>query len=82
IVQDRIEQIMSWHEISNEEEFGEALSFAATLIPKDKVRIALVENGAPWIWNHLKKAFPSGKEILDYYHRSEKIHKLAKYQNP
>jgi len=82
LVQDRIEQIMSWHEIANEEEFGEALKFAATLIPMDKVRIALVGDGAPWIWNHLKKAFPTGKEILDYYHCSEHIHKLAEFQYP
>lgn len=82
LVQDRIEQIMSWHEIANEEEFGEALTFASTLIPQDKVRIALVGDGAPWIWNHLKKVFPSGKEILDYYHCSEHIHKLAEFQYP
>lgn len=80
LAQDRIEQIMSWHEIANEEEFGEALSFAATLIPQDKVRIALVGDGAHWIWSHLKKSFPNGKEILDYYHCSEHIHKVAGIQ--
>lgn len=78
--QDRIVQIMSWHEIVNEEEFGEALKFAATLIPVDRIRIGLVADGAPWVWNHLKRAFPSGKEILDYYHCSEHIHKVAEVQ--
>lgn len=78
--QERITQIMSWHEIANEKEFGEALQFAATLIPTDKVRVALVADGAPWIWNHLNKAFPTGKEILDYYHCSEHIHKAAETQ--
>jgi hypothetical protein len=77
---ERITQIMSWHEIANEEEFGEALSFAATLIPVEEVRVALVADGAPWIWKHLKKAFPTGKEILDYYHCSEHIHKLSEIQ--
>jgi len=78
--QERISQIMSWHEIADEKEFGEALQFAATLIPVDRVRIALLGDGAPWIWNHLKKAFPNGKEILDYYHCSEHVHKVAEIQ--
>ena len=62
---DRIEQIMSWHQISNEEEFGEALAFAATLIPQDKVRVALLGDGAPWLWKHMAKSFPTDKEVLD-----------------
>jgi len=37
---------MSWHQIASEEEFGQALSFAATLIPTDKVRVALIGDGA------------------------------------
>ena len=79
---DRIEQIMSWHQIANEEEFGEAILFAATLIPQDKVRIALIGDGAKWIWSHLTSAFPDGKEILDYYHCSEHVHKIAELQYP
>lgn len=78
--QDRIIQIMSWHEIANEEEFGKALQFASTLIPVDHVRIGLVGDGALWLWKHLKAAFPTGKEILDYYHCSEHIHKVAEIQ--
>ncbi len=35
-----IEQIMSWHQIATEEEFGEAIRFAATLIPVERVRVA------------------------------------------
>lgn len=80
IGQERIVQIMSWHQIMNEEEFGEALQFAATLIPQKKVRVALVADGASWIWKHMNAAFPSGKEILDYYHCSEHVHKLADKQ--
>lgn len=82
LVKDRIEQIMSWHEIATEEEFGEALEFASTLIPTDKVRIALVGDGAPWLWKHLTRVFPTGKEVLDYYHCSEHVHKLAEIQYP
>lgn len=79
---DRIEQIMSWHQIANEEEFGEAIHFAATLIPHEQVRIALIADGAKWIWSHLTAAFPTGREILDYYHCSEHIQKVAELQYP
>ena len=78
--QERIEQILSWHQVATEEEFGEALRFAATLIPVDRVRIALLGDGAKWLWPHLQAAFPTGKEILDYYHCSERIHQVAKLQ--
>jgi Uncharacterised protein family (UPF0236) len=78
--QERIEQIMSWHQIATEEEFGEALRYAATLIPVASVRVALVGDGAKWVWAHLTAAFPTGKEILDYYHCSQHIHQLAKVQ--
>jgi hypothetical protein len=78
--QERIEQILSWHQIATEEEFGEALRFAATLMPVERVRIALLGDGAKWLWPHLQAAFPTGKEILDYYHCSERIHQVAKLQ--
>ena len=78
--QDRIDQIMSWHQIGTEEEFGEALRYAATLIPVERVRVALLGDGAKWIWKHLKAAFPTGKEILDYYHCSQHVHQVAKVQ--
>jgi hypothetical protein len=80
--QERIEQIMSWHQIATEEEFGQAIQFAATLVPTNDVRVCLLGDGAPWIWNHLKSAFPMGREVLDYYHCSEHIHKLAELQYP
>lgn len=80
ICQDRIVQLMSWHQIANEDEFGQAVRFAATLIPKKTVRIALVGDGATWIWKHLEAAFPGGKQILDYYHCSEHVHKVAALQ--
>jgi hypothetical protein len=78
--QARIEQIMSWHQIATEEEFGEAIRFAATLIPVEQVRVALLGDGAKWLWTHMKAAFPTGKEILDHYHCSERIHKVAQLQ--
>ena len=80
--QERIEQIMSWHQIATEEEFGEALRFAATLIPVERVRVALLGDGAKWLWTHLQAAFPTGKEILDYYHCTERVHYVAHLQYP
>ena len=62
----------------DEEEFGKAIDYAASLLPTmDKIRIGLVADGAPWLWAHLNRAFPEGKEILDYYHLSEHVHKVA-----
>jgi len=78
--QDRIEQVMSWHQLATEEEFGEAIRYAATLIPVERVRVARLGDGAKWIWTHLTAAFPTGKEILDYYHCSENVHGVAKVQ--
>jgi hypothetical protein len=78
--QERIEQIMSWHQIATEEEFGEAIRFASTLIPTERVRVALLGDGAKWIWTHLRAAFPSGTEVLDYYHCSEHVHKVGQLQ--
>lgn len=80
VSQARIEQIMSWHQIATEAEFGEAIRFAATLIPVERVRVALLGDGAKWLWTHMKVAFPTGQEILDYYHCSERIHKVAQLQ--
>ena len=75
-----VTQIASWHQIMNEEEFGNALDVAAGILPQEKIRIALIADGAPWLWAHLERAFPEGKPVLDYYHVSEHVHKVAKIQ--
>ena len=76
----KIVQLVSWHQIGDDQEFKEALQFASTLIPQDRVRIALVSDGARWVQDRMKEVFPEGKEILDYYHCSEHIHAMAKVQ--
>jgi hypothetical protein len=80
--QERIEQILSWHQIATEEEFGEALHFAATLIPVERVRVALLGDGAPGLWAQREAAFPTGKEILDYDPCSERVPHVAHLQDP
>jgi len=72
-----IHQLVSWHQIQDADDFVRDLKQVAALIPVDKVRIALIGDGAGWLWRAMTKAFPGGREVLDYYHCSEHIHALA-----
>jgi hypothetical protein len=76
----RIIHVASWHQIQNESEFGKDLATVALRIPQDSFRIALLGDGADWLWKHMKACFPKGREILDYYHCAEHIYKVAKIQ--
>jgi hypothetical protein len=76
----RIIHIASWHQIQNEDQFGKDLAFVASRIPQGLVRIGLLGDGAEYLWNHMKASFPKGRQILDYYHCAEHIHKVAKAQ--
>lgn len=77
---DRIVHVASWHQIQNEEQFGEDLSFVASLIQQNDLRIGLLGDGADWLWKHMVACFPKGRQILDYFHCAEHIHKVAKLQ--
>jgi len=44
------------------------------------VRIALLGDGADWLWKHMKASFPKGRQVLDYYHCVEHIYKVTKAQ--
>jgi len=78
--QDRIVHVASWHQIQNEEQFGRDLSFVASRIAQHDLRIGLLGDGADWLWKHMVACFPKGRQILDYYHCSEHIHKVARLQ--
>jgi hypothetical protein len=78
--EDRIIHVASWHQIQNEEQFGKDLAFVASQIPQDDVRIGLLGDGADWLWKHMTSCFPKGRQVLDYYHCAEHIHKAAKCQ--
>jgi len=80
LAEDRIVHLASWHQIQNEEQFGEDLSFVASRIPQDDLRIGLLGDGADWLWKHMVGCFPKGRQILDYFHCAEHIHKVAKLQ--
>lgn len=83
VLKDRIVHLLSWHQIGGYEEVYEALVKIkeAGLIPEQRVRMCVVGDGAHWIWQRIKQElFPHAKEILDYYHCSEYIHRLAHNQ--
>ena len=79
-VGDRIIHLASWHQIGSKKEIRRALELAAERIPQDKVRIGLIGDGAPWLWETMEQAFPSGRQILDYYHVKKYIHSVAEAQ--
>lgn len=82
IAEDRIVHLLSWHQVQTDEEAAEALQQvkAARLIPEEDVRLCVVADGARWIWKLAQALFPSAVEILDYYHCSERLHKVAALQ--
>ncbi len=71
--------LMSWHQVGTDQELAGDLQTIkeAGLIPEDKVRLGIIGDGAPWIWNRCRELFPRAKEILDYYHCSEHVHEVA-----
>lgn len=79
---ERIVQVLSWHQVQAEAQLGAALTQVkeAGLIPEDHVRLCVVCDGASWIWKHVASLFPSARQVLDYYHCKEYLHKVAKSQ--
>jgi hypothetical protein len=79
---DRILHLLSWHQVHNEQELGEALQEVkdAGVIPEGQVRLCVVADGAEWIWKHVQALFPQACQVLDYYHCAQYIHKIAKAQ--
>ena len=73
----RIIHVASWHQIQEAEEFAGDLLRIAERIDVNRVRVALLGDGAGWLWNAMVKAFPQGRQILDYYHCAEHVWKVA-----
>ena len=78
----RIVHLLSWHQVQDEADLGNALKKVkdAGLIPEDRVRLCVVCDGASWIWEHVQSLFGSARQVLDYYHCSEYLHRMAKAQ--
>jgi Uncharacterised protein family (UPF0236) len=77
---DRIVHLLSWHQVQNEEQLGEALKQIkeAGVIPEEQVRLCVVCDGAEWIWKHVQALFPQARQVLDYYHCAQYLHRMAK----
>lgn len=76
----RVLHVASWHQIADKAQVAAALHVVAARIPRDRVRIALVADGADWIWDVLVAQFPEGEQILDYYHCAEHVYETARAQ--
>jgi hypothetical protein len=79
IDEDHIVHLLSWHQISTKQEFLGFLHELSdnNLIPRDKVRLCFVGDGAQWIWDCVQEVFPECRQVLDYYHCAEHLHAFA-----
>ena len=76
---DRIVHLLSWHQVQNEEQLGEALKQIkeAGVIPEEQVRLCVVCDGAEWIWKHVQALFPQARQVLDSSHCAQDLHRVA-----
>lgn len=74
---ERIIPVASWHQIEDAEQLAKDLRLAAQRIPLDRVTVALVGDGAAWIWNAMVGSFPEAHQVLDYYHCAEHVWTVA-----
>jgi hypothetical protein len=79
---ERIVQVLSWHQVQTESDLADALQQVkeAGVIPEDTVRLCVIGDGAEWIWKQVQALFPQARQVLDYYHCAEYLHKVAKAQ--
>jgi hypothetical protein len=76
---DHIIHLMRWHQVQSEDDLGKALKplKEAGLIPEETVRLCVIGDGADWIWKHVQTLFPDACQVLDYFHCSEYLHRVA-----
>ncbi|MCD4749792.1 MAG: ISKra4 family transposase [Thermoanaerobaculales bacterium] len=77
---DRIVHILSWHRNGDKKAFAWDLKRIAAGMPKTDLQVAALADGAPWIWKLVKKYFPAARQVLDYFHCAEHVHKVANEQ--
>ena len=77
---DRIVHGLSWPQVQNDEQLGEALQQIkeAGVIPEEQVRLCVICDGAEWIWKHVQALFPHARQVLDDYHCVQYLHRVAK----
>jgi len=76
----RILPLASWHQIETAEKLTQHLQLAAERVPLDRVTVALVGDGAPWVWHAMEGSFPEAHQVLDYYHCAEHVWTVANAQ--
>ena len=76
---ERIVHLLSWHQVQGEADVGQALKQIkqAGLIPEETVRLCVMGDGADWIWKHVQAVFSDATQVLDYFHCSEYLHRMA-----
>jgi hypothetical protein len=74
---DRIVHLLSWHRNGDKKAFAWDLKRIAAQMPDTNLQIAALADGARWIWKLVKKFFPSARQVLDYFHCAEHVHKVA-----
>ena len=77
---DRIVHLLSWHRNGDKRAFAWDLKRIAACLPNTDLQIAALADGAPWIWKLVHKHFPSARQVLDYFHCAEHVHKVANEQ--
>jgi hypothetical protein len=79
---ERIVHLLSWHQVQTQEEVFAALEQVKTagLLPEEQVRLCVIADGATWIWERLTQLFPTARQILDYYHCAQYLHRVAALQ--
>jgi hypothetical protein len=77
---ERIVHGLSWHQVQNDAQLGEALKQVkeAGVIPEEQVRLCGVCDGAEWIGKHVQAVFPHARQVLDSYHGAQYLHRVAK----
>lgn len=80
--EERIVHVLSWHQVQTDDELAASLQQVkdANLIPEHQVRLCVIADEARWIWKHVAHLFPSAIEILDYFHCTEHLGKVAALQ--
>ena len=78
--EDEVVPVASWHQIQTAEAFRADLGVIARRIPAEQVRLCLVGDGADWVWTSLVECFPTGRQVLDFYHCLEHLHTAARAQ--
>jgi len=79
---DHVVHLLSWHQLATKQDFIDYLReiHRLNIIPRDKVRLCFIGDGAGWIWEAVQEVFPECRQVLDYYHCSHHLYEFAQIQ--